>query len=226
MTTAWQHLVGAVKLLADGADWWAFYTVEQHAVGCIANLCGRAWPFSFLQGCFPEWVTYVFPDNAFLDDKFLVFCILCSTLCVDWRFAAFFNLGPSLCWTCMRAFTASRSGELVCWRPWLAGVKSIWWISRGRVFHPCCPEDGWMGMGVGVNVDIMAILIFRKALPAEHPKRKKISSITLSVANQNAAAVIIYLATSMANKGHVTPGGVRAFAFYYSLILIYPFQFL
>ena len=27
MTAAWQHMIGAVFLLADGADWWAFYMV-------------------------------------------------------------------------------------------------------------------------------------------------------------------------------------------------------
>jgi hypothetical protein len=31
----------------------------------------------------------------------------------------------------------------------------------GRGQHPCWPEDGRVGMGVSVNVDIMAILIFR-----------------------------------------------------------------
>jgi len=99
---------------------------ERHTFRCISNLCGRAWHihlFSRGDTCiFPKWVTCAFFNNAFLDE-FLVFCVELCGLMV-WKDLS--DLGPSLCWTCMCAFTASRSGELVCWRPWLAGVKSIW----------------------------------------------------------------------------------------------------
>ena len=53
---------------------------------------------------FPERITYIYLNNAFLD-QFLVFC---DALCGE----NFFDLGPSLCWTCVCAFTASRSEKM------------------------------------------------------------------------------------------------------------------
>jgi len=47
------------------------------------------------QQCLPSWS---------------VLGILCSTLL--WWFESFFDLVPSLCWTCMCAYTASRSKKL------------------------------------------------------------------------------------------------------------------
>jgi hypothetical protein len=50
---------------------------ERHAFGCMSNLCGKAWHFSFLQRWHLhvfKWVTYVFLKNALLD-QFLVYCV-------------------------------------------------------------------------------------------------------------------------------------------------------
>ena len=69
-TLAWQHVVGAIKLLADGADWWDFYMVG--ALGgklyVVYQICAAEHDiilFSRGDTCiFPNWVTYVFLVKA------------------------------------------------------------------------------------------------------------------------------------------------------------------
>jgi hypothetical protein len=107
--------------------------------------------FLFSEGdtrIFPKWVTYRFLNNAFLD-QFMVFCVAFCGLMV-WHLLNIKNL------VCVRRACVLLQHQVMRkWRafllgPSLAGVKTIWWASWGRVIHPCWPEDGWIGVGVGV----------------------------------------------------------------------------
>ena len=74
------------------------------AAGCLCSMTLFFSPEAIL--AFFQNELLVFLDNAFLD-QFLVFCVAFCGLMAQNLF-----LGPSLCWTCMCAFTASRSEKL------------------------------------------------------------------------------------------------------------------
>ena len=79
MAASRQHVVGAVQLLADGADWWAFYMVALSGTLLVVyQICAAEHGiFLFSRGdtcIFPNWVTCVFLVNALLD-QFLVYYV-------------------------------------------------------------------------------------------------------------------------------------------------------
>ena len=126
----------------------------------------QTWHFSFLQ----RWhlhsskMSYLYLSRQCL--PWSVLGILCSIL---WWTDGLTPLNKDL--VCVRrACVLLQHHVLRKWRafllgPSLAGVnKTIWWASWGRVIHPCWPEYGWMGMGVGVITDIMATWVFHRAL--------------------------------------------------------------
>jgi len=159
MTVAWKHVVGGVKLLVDGADWWAFYLVTLSGTLLVVyQVCAAELDILFSSRgdtcIFPEWVNYVFLDDAFLD-QFLVYCVALCGLMVQTisKFETFFNLDYFVLVVHVWFYSIEiwENGEHVYWRPWLTGVKSIWYANWGRVFHLCRPENGWVGMGVSVE---------------------------------------------------------------------------
>jgi hypothetical protein len=88
------------------------------------NQCGRAWHFSLIQ------VTLAFSKMSYLCLSrqrlpWSVLGILCSTLQVGGLIP--FLIQDLVCVGCAYVLLQIwENGEHVCWRPWLAGVKSIW----------------------------------------------------------------------------------------------------
>ena len=79
--------------------------IKRHAFGCIPDPYGRAWYLSILQRWYLHLskLSYLCLDNACLDQ----FPVICIEICelMAWNLI---YLGPSLCVTCMYAFTALR----------------------------------------------------------------------------------------------------------------------
>jgi hypothetical protein len=120
-TAAWQSSFWQMGQIGGPSKWlhWAA------RLWCISNPCGRAWHFLFSRGdtcILPKWVTYAFLTMPSLISSWY----LCSTLWTDglkplW-FRTKFVLDMHVCFYSIEIW---QNREPFCWRPWLAGVRSI-----------------------------------------------------------------------------------------------------